>query len=160
MSKGKNGANIRARLFGLLFHENNREISIVNLSFSRSGSRVILDDKTVPRETIFRDISLEFGNDTLMIHHPPGWEDVLQSIKANHSVGSKIYKHSTLIDPNDESIFQDKRSQEILMKVFEDTKKIYKETLRKWTMGTGGGARAPHDFSNREKRDPEYFNGY
>ena len=159
-STSKFGVNIRARLFGLLFHQNHREQSIMYLFYPRRDKRAVLDDKTVSKKSIFSDIHQEFQDKNVKVQHPQNWENLLSKMKSKHSTQSKLYQNFEIIDPNHESIFNGESSPSMLIKVFDDTKAIYKETMRKWTMGTGGGSGAPEDFCYWEKRDPEYFNGY
>ena len=61
------------------------------------------------------------------------------------------------IDPND------KRNHNVLVdgidvkNQFKQVLLLYKETMRKWTQGTGGGPGAPENYSNWNIRENEKF---
>lgn len=152
--------NIRARIYGLLFHEDHRDHAISTLFLSRNHCRPILDDKSVSLKNIFKSIYLDFGNENKIIKHPVGWEQVIQSVQSNSTITSPNIENYQVINPNDPILFQEDYPPDILMKIYQDTKSLYKTTMKKWTLGTGGGPGSPKDFAIWDQRDPLYLSGY
>ena len=138
------------RLAGLLVHSNFR--SRVNFLTDGRRSRVENDNRpSFNKSQIFHDIADAYNNKSTVVLNPPQWQHVIDL-------------HGTLaenIDANDPERIDLGWTAENMKTMYEHISKQYKETMKKWTSGTGGGSGAPEDYQNWEEQDPaEYFNSY
>ena len=148
--------NIRARIFGVLFHQQNRDI-MSKLLDKRANSRSDLDDPQMKPRGLYHQITEQINDINMKICHPKGWADVVEAKRKKYGVNTEQLELWTGLDPNEPI-----HSPELINPVDVKTKFLktladYKTTMRLWTSGTGGGSGAPANYCCWQERSPEYF---
>lgn len=136
------------RLVGILLRESFRDrLDVIQ---DNRKSREILDDRAgMSKKACFEAAAECFKDTTVVISHPTRWNDVCE-------------KHGDPeFNPNNEVRIRYPWNGDDMAAMYKVIMKKYKETMKNWTKGTGGGPGFPEDYNNWKARDAsEYFNGY
>ena len=68
--------NTRVRLFGILFLDDYRDDMNIFVE-DRAENRVQLDDPTVLKKSVFKQVTFLMSNEEIVVADPPGWEITL-----------------------------------------------------------------------------------
>ena len=148
--------NQRARIFGVIFHEDNRDI-LPRLIDRRAKYRCEVDDPSMKPDGLFHTITSQVNDVDVKISHPKGWNEVIEEKRKILGPKSDELELWTGLDPNEMTQSQEFMDPVDLKTKFRQTMSQYKETMRLWTMGTGGGSGSPADYCCWQTRSPETF---
>lgn len=150
--------NRRARIFGILFLEDNREI-LNGLLDCRSADRKVFDNLENRKQYIFNEIAVQVNNNAIVVAHPRGWVEGVQ-IKKGENLRKRELSKWVNLNPNYHLDETEKITGLSCAYLFKQTLNAYKQAMRSWTKGTGGGPGAPMNYCDWESRENVLFANY
>ena len=140
----------RIRVLGIFFLEKNRE-NISRTQDRSTSNRHDLDDPSQRLSSIFQVIRNDFNDLEVIVPHPDAW--------TADSTMDRV-DDWTSYDPNERSRIGIARDRKQIQHIFNTSLSQYREAMRKYTLGTGGGSGASSDFHRWEEREPDDFYTY
>ena len=147
----------RICLFGLALSEIFRD-SLSHLIDKKMRDWEQIDAYLANKEACYEKLSLMLANSNIEISHPDRWDQVIKRKNSNVNIPYNAMWEE--LDPNSINDFEDTRTPKEIELLFKNTKKQYKEVMRRWTMATGGGPRDAEDYCDFESGDLEHFSRY
>jgi hypothetical protein len=142
-----NGPNDFIRMIAIMLHPDNRDnMDVIN---DERKTRADLDDPSRSKNSIFENIAGQMTSDNVY-PHPQRWMKIHDENLEN--------KH--MIDPNDSNVKRKIWSGVDIKMMYDYVLKKYRESMVKWTKGTGGGHGAPENYEDWETRNDEWFHNY
>jgi len=147
--------NVRTRIFGILFLQNNRD-TLNTILDKRTNNRAVLDDPVYRKGSLFTNITNQVNNPSIILSHPNGWETLVDK-KNRQNVRKLELDRWNNINPNMTSNLPLDLTTNEVRNTFLNTQRLYKHAMRKWTKGTGGGSGDPENYCNWDERSEDNF---
>ena len=125
----------------------------------RSADRKVFDNLENRKQYIFKEIALQVNNNDIVVTHPRGWVEGVQK-KREENIRKRELSKWVNLNPNYHFDETEKITGSSCAYLFKQSLNAYKQAMRSWTKGTGGGPGAPMNYCDWESRENVLFANY